>query len=192
MALKSSLILEPTKFPRDSDELVYGKKAWTIENGLKKYADNYNPILEYWEQIQDGKVNASKKLKLQYKVLVKWCEEGCGEYFFDSKKANHIMEFAENYCRHSKGKMAGKKVRLELWEKALLASVYGFVNIEGLRMFQRVVLIIGKKNGKSFLDSIMGLYGLFADGEGGAEVYSVARMVATLNRVKSVKAKFNI
>jgi hypothetical protein len=51
------------------------------------------------------------------------------------------------------------------------------------------VLIVGKKNGKSLLDSIMGNYGLFADGEGGPEIYAVARMVATLNRVKSVKAK---
>jgi phage terminase large subunit-like protein len=131
--------------------------------------------LEYWEQIQTGKTLVPKKVYQQYEEIVRWIKDnGYKEWFYSNERANHIIEFAENFCCHSKGKLAGKKVVLELWEKAYLASVYGFIDIEGNRKHQRVVLIVGKKNGKSLLDSIMGLYGLVADGEGGPECYCVA------------------
>jgi phage terminase large subunit-like protein len=74
----------------------------------------------------------------------------------------------------SKGKLGGQKVELELWEKAKFAAQYGFVDSEGLRKYQRCVLVVGKKNGKSFISSGEGLYLLTADGEAGPEVYSVA------------------
>lgn len=191
MASQTSLILEPTKYPRTDPNVIFGKTKPKIDKkGFRKYPSNYNPILEYWEQIQTGKTLVDKKVYQQYEEIVRWIKDnGYKEWFYSNERANHIIEFAENYCCHSKGKLAGKKVVLELWEKAYLASVYGFIDIEGNRKHQRVVLIVGKKNGKSLLDSIMGLYGLVGDNEGGPEVYAVARMVATLNRVKSVKAK---
>ena len=52
-----------------------------------------------------------------------------GEYFYSPPRANHILEFAENYCKLSKGAGAGSPVRLELWEKAHLTAVFGFVDI---------------------------------------------------------------
>lgn len=96
------------------------------------------------------------------------------EFFYSARRANHVLEFAENFCHHSKGKAGGQIVELELWEKAMLATIFGFVDNSGLRKYQRAVLIIGKKNGKSLLASIVGLYLLVADGEAGAEVYAVA------------------
>lgn len=96
------------------------------------------------------------------------------EFFYSARRANHVLEFAENFCHHSKGKAGGQLVELELWEKAMLATIFGFVDNSGLRKYQRAVLIIGKKNGKSLLASIVGLYLLVADGEAGAEVYAAA------------------
>lgn len=96
------------------------------------------------------------------------------EFFYSARRANHVIEFAENFCHHSKGKAGGQLVELELWEKSMLATIFGFVDNSGLRKYQRAVLIIGKKNGKSLLASIVGLYLLVADGEAGAEVYAVA------------------
>jgi len=176
MDLTTSLILEPTKYPRTDPDIVYGKtKPFINKKGLKEYPKDYNPILEYWEQIQTGKTLVSKKVYQQYEEIVRWINEnGYKEWFYSNSRANHVIEFAENFCCHSKGKQAGKKVVLELWEKAFLASVYGFIDIDGNRKHQRVVLIVGKKNGKSLLDSVMGLYGQFADNEGGPEIYAVA------------------
>ena len=70
--------------------------------------------------------------------------------------------------------MGGKPVILELWEKAMLATIFGFINIEGVRKYQFAELIIGKKNGKSLISSCVGLYLQSADGEPGPEIYSVA------------------
>ena len=138
-----------------------------------RYPLTYNPILEYWEKIQDKEICVSDKVFRTYKKVVKDIMAP-GEYFYSAKRANHILEFAENYCRHSKGKFGGKPVELELWEKAHLATVFGFVDIEGNRKYRESLLIVGKKNGKSLLASVVGLYMLTADGEMGPEVYAVA------------------
>lgn len=138
-----------------------------------KYPIAYNPILEYWEKIQKKEDIVSNKVYRTYRKVVHDIQSP-GEYFYSSKRANHILEFAENYCRHSKGKFGGKPVRLELWEKAHLATVFGFVDIEGNRKYRESILIVGKKNGKSLLASVVGLYMLTADGEMGPEVYAVA------------------
>lgn len=138
-----------------------------------KYPLAYNPILEYWEEIEKGNINVGDKIRRTYKKVVKDIKYP-GEYFYSPKRGNHILEFAENFCRHSKGKCGGKRVKLELWEKAHLATVFGFIDIEGNRKYRESILIVGKKNGKSLVASIVGLYMLTADGEMGPEVYAVA------------------
>ena len=151
-----------------------------------RYPLTYNPILEYWEKIQSGEEVVSLKIRKVYQHLAdklhpeeaeaagRWISQAEREWYYDPRRANHILEFTENYCRHSKGKFGGKPVRLELWEKALLAAMFGFVDIEGNRQYQQVLLIVGKKNGKSLLASIVGNYMLTADSEAGPEVYAVA------------------
>ena len=138
-----------------------------------KYPLSYNPILEYWEEIESGREVVSIKIKKWYEYLVGMIRNP-GEYFYSEKRANHVLEFAENYCRLSKGAGAGKIVKLELWEKAHLAAIFGFIDIDGNRLCRESILIVGKKNGKSLLASIVGLYMLVGDGEPGPEVYAVA------------------
>lgn len=141
--------------------------------GMIRYPSDYNPILEYWEKIQSGEMRVSDKVYRTYRKVAGDIQHP-GEYFYSPSRANHALEFAENYCRHSKGKFGGRPVRLELWEKAHLAAIFGFVDIEGNRKYRESILIVGKKNGKSLLASIVGLYMLLADGEMGPEVYAVA------------------
>lgn len=138
-----------------------------------KYSSDYNPVLEYWEEIESGREVVSHKIYVMYKYLAHLINNP-GEYFYSAKRANHILEFAENYCKLSKGAGAGKPVRLELWEKAMLAAVFGIIDINGNRLCREAILIVGKKNGKSLLASIVGLYLLVGDGEPGPEVYAVA------------------
>jgi phage terminase large subunit-like protein len=134
-----------------------------------------NYILEYWEKIQSGEVQACRRLKQQYQKLVDEIEHPRDPWVFDIEKANRPIEFIERFCKHSKGKWAGKPVRLELFQKAKLQAVYGFVHREtGLRRAREVLTIVGRKNGKSTEKAALGNYMLVADGEGGAEVYSVA------------------
>ncbi len=138
-----------------------------------RYPLTYNPVLEYWNEIESGRVMVCRKIYQWYKYLAMMINSQ-GEYFYSVKRANHVIEFAENFCRISKGANAGKVIRLELWEKALLAAVFGFIDINGNRMCREAVLIVGKKNGKSLIASIVGLYLLIGDGEPGPEIYAVA------------------
>ncbi len=137
------------------------------------YPLDYNPVMEYWNKIESGEEIVSKKIYNLYKYLA-YLVNNPGEYFYSPKRANHILEFAENYCVISKGLGAGRYTKLELWEKAHLAAVFGFIDKNCNRMCRESLMIVGKKNGKSLLDSIVGLYMLIADGEPGPEVYAVA------------------
>lgn len=139
-----------------------------------KYPENYNPIRVYWNEIAEGKPVSSKVYKV-YKELIRIMDDPESEWRYSSKQANHALEFVENYCRHSKGAYGGKRFRLETWQKALVAATFGFVHKEtGLRKFRQVMLVVGRKNGKSTLSAAVGLYLMIADGEAGAEVYACA------------------
>ncbi len=146
-------------------------------------------IEKYNNWINDNPNKVNKKIKAVYGKLlgdlqngktVEFLNKETGEiekkeYIFDAKKAQRPIYFFEKFCRHSKGKWANQPVKLEPWQKALFESAYGFVDKNtGLRKYKKVVLFVAKKNGKSFMSSGTGLYGLTSDGEGGAEVYSVA------------------
>lgn len=140
---------------------------------FRAYPADYNPIELYWKKIESGAEVVGKKIYKTYKKLYHDLQHP-GEWFYSPGRGNHVLEFAENFCHHSKGEWGGKLVVLELWEKAMLAACFGFINAEGVRKYQRVVLLVGKKNGKSLLASIVAAYMLIADGEPGPEVYSVA------------------
>lgn len=146
----------------------------TISKGYRKYPKDYNPIREYWHAIEENEITVSKKVRKTVKHLVEMMDDKKSIWLYDPDKANHVIEFCENFCRHSKGKMGGKPVILMLWEKAFLAAVFGFVDINGIRKYRKAVLIVGKKNGKSLIASCVALYLQVADGEPGPEIYAVA------------------
>lgn len=143
-----------------------------------QYDLDYNPIIEYWTWINANRQNrrrTSTKVHKVYNELVRIINDPNSEWEYDPAKGNHAIEFIENYCRHSKGKMGGKPFILELWQKALVAATFGMVHkIDGTRKFQEVMLVVGRKNGKSTLAAAIGLYLQMADGEPGAEIYAVA------------------
>src|SRR5690606_11375214 len=124
--------------------------------------------------IEGGKITVSKRVYRQYKKLVEEIENP-GRYIFDVKKASRPIEFIERFCRHSKGEWAGKPVKLELFQKAYISALFGFIDKEtGLRRFRESLFYVARKNGKTTMLAGLALYMLIADGEPGAEVYSIA------------------
>lgn len=120
-------------------------------------------------------INVSWKVYKVYKEIVRFLNDPESEWEYNPAKANHALEFIENYCRHSKGKMGGKPFILELWQKAIVAATFGIVHkITGLRKYTEVLLMVARKNGKSTFSAAIGLYLQLADNEPGAEVYAVA------------------
>lgn len=136
---------------------------------------NQNPIKDYCLKINSGEIITSKKVKIFYNYLVRNLENPESKYFYNEKKANYAKTFIEKFCKHSKGKFAGEPIKLELWEKAFICALFGICRkSDRLRRFREAGLFIARKNGKSFLGSSIGLYMFVADGEAGAECYSVA------------------
>lgn len=140
-----------------------------------KYPIAYNPIVEYFEKIESGEIVVGFKVRRIYKKLVDDIFDQSSEYEYSAERANHAIEFIENFCKHSKGKWGGKPIELELWQKAFIAASFGFIHkIDGTRKHREVLLVVARKNGKSTVASGIGLYMQVADGEPGAEIYAVA------------------
>ena len=138
-----------------------------------------NYITLYNNALQRGEIPASRRIKAVYARLAAESLQPGGKYAFDEEKANRPIEFIERFCRHSKGEWAGQPVRLELFQKAFIQALFGFVDREtGLRRYREAFFLVGRKNGKSTLLAGLALYMLIADGEGGAEVYSTATKYA--------------
>jgi len=133
--------------------------------------DNY--ILQYWDEIQSGRILVCKKIYKTYKKIVHDIHNP-GRWHYDDRRAKHALYFIEEYCRHSQGEMGSKKIVLELWQKAMISTIFGFVDNDGYRKYRRAIWIVGKKNGKSLIASAVGLYMQIADGEMGPEVVSAA------------------
>lgn len=133
-----------------------------------------NPILEYWSAINTGAVRVPQRVRKVYARLVSEIENP-GEYVFNEARAARPIEFIERFCKHSKGEWAGQPVKLELFQKAFIAALFGFVHKDtGLRRFKETLFMVARKNGKSTMLAGIALYMLIADGEAGAEVYSTA------------------
>lgn len=133
-----------------------------------------NYLKAYLDAIEGGEIVVCKRIRKVYTRLV-YEAENPGKYRFDEERANRPIEFIERFCKHSKGEWAGQPVRLELFQKAFISALFGFVDSKtGLRKYREAFFMVARKNGKSTMLAGIALYMLLADGEAGAEVYSVA------------------
>lgn len=87
-----------------------------------------NYILEYWNAVQNKSILVSKRVYKVYEKLSQDVEKNRSKYIFDETKANKPIEFIEKFCKHSKGELAGKPVKLELFQKAFISALFGFVD----------------------------------------------------------------
>ena len=134
-----------------------------------------NYIEKYYGGIKSGQIVVSDKVRRVFKHLTEKINDKNSQYIYDDAKAQYAIDFIQTFCKHSKGKWGGKPVILELWQKAITAALFGFVDKDtGLREYRQLILIVARKNGKSTFASCLGLYLLVADGEAGPEIYSAA------------------
>ncbi len=94
-------------------------------------------------------------------------------YHFDTARAGKPCKYAE-LLHHVKAGKAGERILLEPWQVFILTTVFGWVDDEGNRRYQRAYVEVPRGNGKSTILSCIGLYMLTADGERGADCYSFA------------------
>lgn len=94
--------------------------------------------------------------------------------WFDQAAVDRVVR-ALRALRHTKGRWAGRPFEPEPWQiEHIIAPIYGWKGADGLRIVRTAWIEIPRKNGKSTIAAGLGLVGLAADGEMGAEVYSAA------------------
>ncbi len=148
---------------------------------------NYAAIARrYAEAVVGGDIAACKWVRLACQRQLDDLNRFRGKdspYRFNPKltdKQGRSFQPADNLCAfverlpHVKGPLAGQPIELEPWQVFILTTVYGWVKPDGKRRFRRAYCEICRGNAKSTLSSAVALYMLAADGEGGAEVYSLA------------------
>lgn len=131
-----------------------------------------NYILIYYQQIKDGSETVGHWIEAWYEYIVHGLEEK--RFFFDQKKAARAIAFIQQYCRHHEGPLAPQLIQLEIWQKALLSVIFGVVGLDGYRQFREIIVVMGRKNGKTLLDAAVACYMMVADGEYGGRAYFCA------------------
>ena len=131
-----------------------------------------NWIYTYYQGIKDGTYTVGRWVRLIYERIVHDLESRT--YYFDQKKANDAIEWIESKCFHTEGPLAPGRVTLEVWQKAFISCVYGLVDAEGRRQFREIILLVGRKNGKTKIASSLGEYTWRLEGGYGARVFCIA------------------
>ncbi len=93
---------------------------------------------------------------------------------FDQEAATYAFEFFEGVLQLSEGQFEGKPFALHSSQAFIIGSLFGWKREGGKRRFRRAYIEQGKGNGKSPLAGGIGLLGMVADGESGAQVYAAA------------------
>lgn len=136
-----------------------------------------NYIFEYYQGIKDGTYCVGKWVLALYERIVHGIEDGT--YVYSAKKANAAVEWIEKYCHHTEGEKAPDRLQLELWQKAIIACLFGLLDPkDNRRQFRECLLVVGRKNGKSLFAAAIANYTFFVDGGYGTRVYCVAPKLA--------------
>lgn len=126
----------------------------------------------YFTALLDGKIPACRRMKQVSELLLNAlvCP---GEFHFDPEIAARHIDFIELFCKTPSGKI-GTPLKLELFQRARLQAIFGFVDDNDLRQYQEVLIVEGRKNGKTTETAAVELDLLVNDGEGAPQIYNLA------------------
>ena len=130
---------------------------------------------KYLTQIRKGNIITSAEVRAIYETLDLQAKDRDFPFRLDLNAGQHAIDFIEGFCRHYEGELAGQLVKLDLWQKAFIQTLFGWVEKKSkIRRFREFMLLVARKNGKSMLSACIMVYMLVADGEPGAQCVSVA------------------
>lgn len=119
--------------------LIQNKTIWTPDNSY---------LLEYFSKIETGEILAGQLLWQELKNLSEDFQND--EYFYNTDAAYLRMDFMENCIKLTKSPFYGQPMKLMLWQKAFIETVYSFkMSDTGFDRFKKIILLIARKNTKS-------------------------------------------
>lgn len=144
---------------------------------LSSNPNDFTYLQDYKERFKNGQVNLGRWMQLTLKYVEKCIQSG--ECYYDSEKAEKAIGFIETQCRFTEGRTGPMK--LELWQKFIVACIYGLVDDDGARHFTEFVLIVGRKQGKSTLAAGIETCTAYTQPEVGMQLYNLAPKLQQAN-----------
>lgn len=133
----------------------------------------HNWIEEYVQTFDD--VPVSKEVECFYRRNLEEMKDEESEFFFDPEVGQGVIDFIEKFCKHYQGEKAGQLVKLDLFQKAFVQCLFGWLEkVTYRRRYREYFFEVARKHGKSFLSACIAVYMLCMDGEPGAEIYTAA------------------
>ena len=130
---------------------------------------------QYFTGIVDGRIIACEKMKRVSDMILNQYYSP-GEFHYDHEIAKRHTDFIEKFCKQPSGRL-GRPLQLQLFQKARLQAIFGFVDDNDLRQYQEVLIVEGRKNGKTTETAAVELDMLVNDKEGSPQIYNVATML---------------
>lgn len=97
------------------------------------------------------------------------------KYYFDKEEFDKYVAVIESCIFHNKGELAGQNLKLEKWQKDIVAAVFCLKHKHtDKRRYKEAWIYVPRKNGKSMLCSALAGAYLLLDGEKGKQVVSAA------------------
>ena len=150
--------------------------------GRKQERSGNNWILTYYQGIKNGTYTVGRWIVLLYEYIVNGLEQKW--FFYDQKKANDAIEWIEAHCFHTEGPLAPSSISLEVWQRAFYSCIYGLVDDKGYPQFREILLLVGRKNGKTKTASGAVSYAWRSGAGGfGARIFCVAPKLAQADLV---------
>lgn len=104
-------------------------------------------LLFYRAQAEAGDILIGQELWMELDRLAE--DIKTEKYLYNTDAARLRMDFMENCIRLTKSPFYNKPMVLMTWEKAFTEALYSFKMPDGTDRFQRALLLIARKNGKS-------------------------------------------
>lgn len=137
--------------------------------------EDRTPVLRYAERVLDEPGLAGPMVRAACKRHLRDLETGAARgIYWDNEAAERALAFFPDVLTLTEGDFADTPFELIDAQEFVVGSLFGWKKANGYRRFRQAYIEMGKGSGKSPLAAGIGLYGLFADGERGAEVYCAA------------------
>lgn len=147
----------------------------TATTAIRTSVSSVDRTRAYAEDVVAGRIVAGPHVRNACRRHLKDLEDGHERgLWFDQEAADYGFGFFESVLRLSEGQFDGLPFELHPSQAFIVGSICGWKREDGTRRFRRAYVEQGKGNGKSPLAGGLGLLGLAADGEAGAQVYAAA------------------
>ncbi len=131
-------------------------------------------VMRYVERVLDGSIKAGPHVRNACKRHLLDMQRT--DIWFDDEVCARVFKFFENVLKLSEGQFENKPFKLHISQCFIIGSLFGWQKFADdgteVRRFRRAYIEQGKGNGKSPLVGGIGLYGMSADNEPGAQIYS--------------------